>query len=289
MHTLSFNDIKMHIPGNWNELNRDQLLSFASIVRDNMELEEIKVKMLFLFTKIKVLERDSVKIDNIDHFWLKYGKKKFLVSAYSLAFIARLNLVFFRETQESRYIVYSLLTRNLISVIDINGKKLHGPADGLSNILLKEYIHAETFYTEYFKTNSENALNNLIAVLYRPAGKTKPDSINFSGDLREPFNDFLTETYAQITRKITPDIKRAVLWYYEGCKRHIANLFPKVFKEGNGESSSDKNIFMQFMTIVDELANNQPAENERIMNVYLYTALNSLNQRLAKIPKNVKV
>lgn len=289
MHTLSLNDIRFNLPGNWNELNRDQLLKFASLNgKKDIELEEIKIKMLFLFTGMKVMEKPSITIDGKEYFWLKYQKDKFLVSAYSLAFITQLNLAFFKEIGENKYTINPLLTRNLLTVIEVAGKKLYGPADGLSNLLLKEYVHTETFYSEYMKTQNQEALDKLIAILYRPAGKIKPGTINFQGDIREPFNDFLIDNYAKITKKLAQNVRLTIIWYYEGCKRHISALFPKVFKENDGKSSNE-NTFMNFMTIIDELANNQPAENERIMNVYLYTALTSLNQKIAKLPKNAKV
>lgn len=288
MHTLTINELKLSIPGNWNELNKEQLLSFAYIVRDNMELEEIKIKMLFLFTNIKVLISDPMKIDNVDHFWLIYKKKRFLISAFDLAFISQINMTYFKENDKNKYSIYPLLTKNLLPFIKIGKKCFFGPSDGLSNLLFKEYIHTETAFHDFVKNNDENALNKLIAILYRPAGKIKPDTIDFNGDIREPFNDFLIDDYAKQFAKVDYSVKRVILWYYEGCKRHLAELFPYVFKEGS-DQGSDQNTFLQFMTIVDELANNQPAENEKIMNVYLYTALTSLNQRIAKIPKNGKV
>jgi hypothetical protein len=288
MHTISIGDSKIHIPGNWNELTGEQLISMARIITENAPLDELKLKLLFAFADIHALQRPAVLVNDKEHFWIRFKQRKFMVPAQSLAFIMTPFIQFFSEKSENEYIVSPNLTRQLLPVIKAGKQTLYGPGDGLSNITLREFIFTETAFSDYLHANDASARDKLIAVLYRPSGKIKPCSINFTGDIRERFNDNIIDSRIKIVADMPDATKKAILWYYEGCKRHIAYLFPNVFREGNGGEST-KSAFEGFMTIVDELANNQPADHERVLDVLLYSALNSLNQRIEKLPKNGKV
>jgi hypothetical protein len=287
MHTITFGDHKFNVPGHWNELTGENLLSLASHVEQNIEMEELKLKLLLDFTGIRVIRQRSVMVDKIEHFWVRCGKRKVLVSVTNLAFITAPFLKFFNEIKENKWIVNPMLTRQLLPSIMADKKLYWGPADGLSNITLREFIFTETFLNEFITKNDRSNLDKLIAVLYRPAGKFQPGSADYKGDVREPFNDNIIDDRARYLVALPEAYKKAILWYYEGSKKHIATLYPLVFSEGGGKS--DKSTFEVFMTIVDELANNQPSEHERVMDVLLYSALHSLNQRISKIPKDVKV
>jgi hypothetical protein len=281
MHQININDIKLEIPGHWNELTREQLLTLARIVREEMELEELKLRMLFLFTGTKVIRCPSVLVNETERFLIRNKKLKALVSAHDLAFITTPFLKFFVEKPNNQWLLGSTLTRQLLPIIKIGRQALHGPADGLSNITFREFIFTETFL-------NENAHDKLIAVLYRPAGKSKPGSLDYNGDIRERFNDNIIDDRVKVISRMPVHFKKAIMWYYEGCKQHIAALFPNVFTEGTGEKST-KSTFEAFMGIVDELSNNHPAEHERVLDVYLYSALQSLNQKIEKLNKHVEV
>jgi len=285
MNTITFGKKSFQIPGNWNELTSAQLILLAQAFGTSAELEEIKIKLLFYFTGIRVLRKKSITVDNQPCYWLKYKNKSFIVPAYSLSFVTKPFISFFKQENEA-FIINPLLTRQLLPEIKISFRKqIYGPSDGLSNLTFAEFIHAETAYAQYLKTNDEKQIDRLIAILYRPAGKIKPGDKNWNGDIREPFNDYLIDEYAGALLKINPTLKRAIRWYYEGCKVHISQLFPFVFKKGQG-SGQQSDTFRNFISIVDELAGNNPAEHDRIMHVQLYTALNSLNQRIEKTYKH---
>lgn len=277
MHTITLGKYSFQIPGSWNELTSQQLLLLAKTFNSSTELEELKVKLLFYFSGIRVMQKPIVLVDNEPHCWLQYKKTRLIVSAHSLSFVSAPFLKFFREEKEG-YIIDPLLTRQLIPSLRISRfATVYGPADGLSNITFNEFIHAETAYSDYLKYNDEKYLDKLIGILYRaPGGKN-------SGDVRKPFDDYLVDEYAKKVQHIDPAIKKAIRWYYEGSKVHIAGLFPNVFRKGSGGKQTD--VFKSFLDIADELSGNNPAENERTLNTQLYTVLNSLNQRIEKTLK----
>lgn len=286
MHTITIGTHKILIPGCWNELTAEQLIQMAKLINGNIGLEEIKVKMLFIFTGIKVVQQPSVLVDGKEFFWIRHQKRKFLVSAHSLAHISSPFLNFFTEINENEWIIKPTITRQLLPIVEVGKVKLHGPADGLSNITFREFIFAETALNQLIAANDTTQLNQLIGILYRPFGKIKQGTLAYTGDVREKFNDNNMDEQAKLIASMPKELKRAILWYYKGCKQHLSTLFPLVFSEG---SATSKSTFEVFMTIVDDIANNQPAEHERILDVLLYSALQSLNNRIEKSLRHVEV
>ncbi|MDX5325811.1 MAG: hypothetical protein LPK80_06080 [Bacteroidota bacterium] len=119
----------------------------------------------------------------------------------------------------------------------------HGPSDRLANITAGEFHFADLFFQEWMDTESETALNKLVAVLYRPKGKGflhDPDSDFFSGDIRIPFNQNSIEARAKRLAGISRTKKLAIAHFYEGCRNVIIEAYPEIFKKtGKGSGSSE--------------------------------------------------
>lgn len=288
MHSITINDNTIDIPGNWNELTGSQLLWITKLVSRDIGFQELKLKMLFRFSGIRVILRKSILIKGIEHFWIKFNRKEILISPSTLAFITGSFDCFFQGKSDNKWIVNSTLTKQLLPRIRIKGRYYYGPADGLSNITFREFIFTETYLNAYNTTDDIKNVDNLIAVLYRPSGKIKENSINYNGDKRERFNDNIIDIRAKKMTFLPDEYKQAILYYYEGCKKHIFALFPNVFSEGGG-NITEKSTFEIFMDIVDELANNEPSKHEQTLDVMLYSALQSLDQRVIKMKNHVKV
>ncbi|MCX6250589.1 MAG: hypothetical protein NTX61_07550 [Bacteroidetes bacterium] len=60
------------------------------------------------------------------------------------------------------------LTRNVIPVIKAGLKKYYGPSDAIMNCTFGEFTLACSVLDEYQKNGSEDHLNQLVAILYRP-------------------------------------------------------------------------------------------------------------------------
>lgn len=105
----------------------------------------------------------------------------------------------------------------------------YGPTDELNNLQVCEFIFSETYYQQYKDSGDNNHLHNLIATLYRPAKRSYDRKRNEDGDIREAFNDNLTKLYATRVAKWPPRAKKAILFWYEGCRAFLINSNPDVF------------------------------------------------------------
>jgi hypothetical protein len=86
------------------------------------------------------------------------------------------------------------------------------------------------FYSYYRKTNDIVWLEKMIATLYRPADPTQVvDSVTFSGDVRERFNENLIEKRALSVRDIPEKFKLAVFGWFTAAVNQVMMYRPNVF------------------------------------------------------------
>ncbi len=283
MHTVKLNNDTYYLPSQWNELSKAQLLKVAEMSLQPIPLAEFLTKTMFAFLGFKVMRRKSVFIDGFEHFYIKHGKKNvYLVTSHDVSFISEnLQFLFVKVNNDENISlkINSKLTKNLLPEIKHAGTVFHGPSDGLTNLCMNEYIHAETNFYKFCKTSEEKYLDKLIAIIYRPRNKkSNPDAIDYTGDLRLPFNDFLTERYTALLKSLNPATKYAIFIFYQGCKNFLINKFPNVY---SGGSSSDDDVFMGFMSLVNALANSDVTKKEEVRKAYLMDVMITLEQ-LAK-------
>lgn len=218
MHTLKIDNIIFTLPSSWNELNRQQLLHLARLNSQDIDLTRLRVLLLILFTGLKLVPGKGT--NNLYEF--AYRRRRFILSNYDINFASEKLLALFKPVDEEKkqYVPDIRLTKNLIPSFRIRLTRFYGPADGLSNITLKEYIHAETYYEQMMLTGGENKpLDLLIAVLYRP-GKKSP------GDNREPFDDYRINANALKVAQLNPDYKKAILFFLRGLQIPPVAAFP---------------------------------------------------------------
>lgn len=233
---------------------------------------------------LKAIQKPELNPGEDPDFIFRRNSETFLISASDLSFAANIfNFLFKTEKdkkgEETKYL-YSRLNVNLLKSFKHKGVEYIGPADALTNCLFAEYIHTETSYVDYCRTREPMHLQKIMAVLYRPADpKNKPDSIDYTGDCREKFNDFLISERAAIFTDVHPRIKNMIYLFYSGCHNYIHASYPDVFS-GGGSSSPKKQAetFTGFMKLVNALANNDVTKNEQIRQSYLWEVLVTLNE-----------
>lgn len=285
MRTLTIDGDKFPIPENWNELTRQQLVTLGQLNRFSLPVGEFQFKMLLAFTGLVPERKPEVQKINykgerrIFHH-MANGRRKYLIEQAELAWISEQLNFFFKKTKndekEEQFYVHSTLTKNLLPDIDVKGKTWYGPSDSLTNLLFAEFIHTETFLDYYGHTKKPEYLDKLIATIYRPQDpEYNPKSVNFHGDRREKFNDHLIDMRAVKLAEVHPAVKQAIYLFYLGCRNFIVKKFPKVFPPSSGNEKK-KDAFMQFMKLVDALANNDVTKNEQIRQTYLYEVMVSL-------------
>lgn len=147
------------------------------------------------------------------------------------------------------------LTKNKLFKITITRlwKKnihLYGPLDKLRKIVFLEFIKAETYYLNFHRAYKEagkvnkaatEALNKLVAVLYRPRKKIEEmDERTFNGDIRIQYNDDLVDQRVQLVSRLPQNVKLAILIFYTSCRdlliKDYEHLYPKL-KAKSGENA----------------------------------------------------
>ncbi|MGY4385635.1 hypothetical protein ACVWYN_002681 [Pedobacter sp. UYP24] len=104
------------------------------------------------------------------------------------------------------------------------------PADDLSNLSFGEWCFAFQFFTYYKLTNDDSWIVKLLACLYRPADPNqKLDSPEYSGDVREQFNENLIESRAIRIASIPEHMRLGILAWFTLAVQNIMEQRPLVF------------------------------------------------------------
>ncbi len=289
MHCLTINNIPYSVPGTWNELTRAQLLSLVDMYNKEYNITELSVKLLLVITGLKVVYVTSYQAKGFGMssqvYQFRHGRHFFIIDVNDIIFAAsKLQFLFSikEEKDQKYYMLDPQLSKNLIPEISFGlpffKSTWYGPSDSLTNITFSEFIHAETAYDKLVKTNNDEYLNRIVAILYRPAGKIKTCDVDYRGDTREPFNDFLIDRRSKRAIFIRDNIKTAILLFYAGCRRALTKIFPEVFSG----SASGGDTFKSYMSLVEILAGYDITKKEEIRNAYLYDVLLTLNQSIIR-------
>lgn len=290
MHSLTIDDVKFSLPQRWSDLTPEQYLQVAKFSTREHSPAEFRVLMLLAVTGLRVARKHHVLIDGEEYFYLQHGlTHEFLVSAGQLHTICQsFDFMFRKEGLPGEEPVYTLQysgVRQLMPEIPSPYGIIYGPADGLSNITMAEYIKAETAYSEWCKSRKLHHALQLMAVLWRPGKKGYDPDTDATGDRRMPFNSFVVDSHAAKLAALPREYANGVLMWYEGCQRFIRDKWPEIYE---GEQSSEKvDPFTAFMRLVSSLADNDVTRAEAVRAAYLYDTLFSL-QAMAKQYKKIK-
>lgn len=302
MHELTINKQTYYFPQRWDELTAQQLIYICRLTFDKSNLAEVKLKLLLYFTGLKVYYRKQRIMQGIEHYLIGSSKEHaWWISCHDIIFACKGLDFLFKEIKNKKgeYICHDLdsrLVTNLLPSIELphsflfmalSGVKLHGPASGLTNLIFEEYIQAETNLVRFRETGKQEYLHKFIAILYRPVkSKREQQSITYDGDIRLRFNDSAIDSRARQIEKLAPEIKKAILLWYDGCKYFITKQFPNLFKPPTEEETSEPgDTFRNFMKLVDNMADSDVTKKPTIRQSYLMDVLESLEQTSIKAQK----
>lgn len=205
MYVMYYKRKILKIPEVWNEMNTRQLIGVAKVIYKKLDILAGKLWLL------KILAGMS---------WWKFLR--------------------FSEEELGTYIYLTdfLLKKNELTVQLLpKYRNLYGPASGLDNLKIKEFVFTELYYSEYNSSKNESDLDMLIAVLYRPGRKNYNCKMNPDGDVREAFNDNLIQHYARRIHRWPMYVRRAIVIWYTGCRNAWISQFDNVFAGGDGDPS----------------------------------------------------
>lgn len=158
------------------------------------------------------------------------------------------------------------ITRQLITEY----KKYHGPVSGFDNLKMNEFHFSELYYKGVINGNEE-ALDKLVAVLYRKAKKDYDQRLNADGDIRIAFNEHEVNYYEIKISKWPLKVKQAIFLWYDACREEMIENNPLVFKDQTSDFISQFETGLYGM--MRSLAGNKLGTVANIETMYVHTAM----------------
>lgn len=202
---------------------------------------ELSCKQLMAISKLFCLQLDK-ELAELKALRILLGMSRY--SFFRLANDAKLRML-----EEIQWVFdgRSSLTKVLIPYYrNIIGPWYYGPASEFDNLTMAEWNACEIFYEQIVSADDEEALNNLFAVLYRPAKKGYDKKKDPEGDIREPFNPNTLDARAKKIASFPFHVRYAILQWYDGCRQYLIGLYD-VF-DGEEDSSPKQPGMFELMS-----------------------------------------
>jgi hypothetical protein len=187
-------------PGCFNDLSTKEVLYFCELTCSHLTRREILHRLAYRLT----------------------GAPLFVY--FNISEVQRLQV---EDSYE--WIFTDVLTRqNKVPSINHKGKIYYGYGNNFENVLVKEWMVADSALRKFQQSREEADRNKFIAALYRPArtdGKTYQDP-------REPFDEKKCEQNEVDISTLPGYIKLAITINYAGVRAQTVADFPNVFKGG---------------------------------------------------------
>lgn len=239
--------IHITTPTSWNELTRHQLLAFTKYA---LKAEDALLgKMWFVVALLQVR-------------WWQVKKQ---IALY-LADHSQVNDILAHAN-----FLYedNALTKQLIPSVRVGMLWFYGPADRLKNITIAEFIFAHAYWVKHKKDQTdEEALNMMIATLYRPAKpKKQRKGPHYDGDIRQQFNQYLVEERAAKVAKLPRHVKDAILIFFDGCIQYMEQQYPKIFSNNEGNAGSYGMVEVLHTMAGDKFGDFDKVQQSRMMDI----------------------
>jgi len=246
-------------PGSWDELTREQFVDIISVIQ-----------------KDYITESDNIFIINSI-----LGMKKLPL----FNFPDRLN-----DLNRFIFEIKEPFSKVFIRDIFATRIKLYGPQDEFNNVKIGEFSFSDTYFLRYIKHHQPADLNRMIAVLYRPEGKFfQEDSPEYTGDIREKFNENIIEYRARLVDYIPRREKQAILFNYRIIRKWIESKYPHVFPQNGDEQAmtiklgkSDEPGWDKFLR---SLCNGDITKLDLVADQYLHNVLAEANDAILESKK----
>lgn len=146
------------------------------------------------------------------------------------------------ELEEYFYLVAFLLQQPLTKQLLPQYEGFHGPQAGLANLVMDEFIFTEAYFNQWAaEKKDEAALNQLAAVLYRPAKEGYDLEQDPDGDPRITFNENLCAWQSRNGVANWPKAaKLAIAEMYAGCRQQWVTDNPDVFEGGDSDGEENR-------------------------------------------------
>lgn len=263
------------LPKTWDQLTTRQLEQLAKLVLRYNTKADIAVRAVFAFMGMRLGKPVRNLLGTPTGAYVVVGKRKryFVTPLLTFFLTDIIDFIFSNNQINPRRLVnpYPLLRLGFF-----RKKTLYGPANGLANITLNEWIQVEVARAEFERTSSPEHLYRMAAIMWRPKGKTHPD-----GDIRiSSILDSLPERERLMRRYLAPHRLKVIMWYYSGCLNYLTYRYNLVLSASNGGSSgaSPSSTFDNFMDMVNTMAKDDPTKIQQVRSLALYDALHNIQK-----------
>jgi hypothetical protein len=173
------------------------------------------------------------------------------------------------------------LTKQLITYY----RGMYGPADDFDNLTMGEWNACEIFYRDLVEESSDEALDKLVAVLYRKAKPEYDRKLNTDGDIRQPFKMFEIDYYSKKIKHWPAEVKLSVLLWFDGCREQLKQCY-SLF-DGTGTAPGDPGMFDVIRGLCGDKYGSM--KNVEDLNVHLaLRELDAMKKEAAEIEKQYK-
>lgn len=244
------------IPTKWDELSQQQLLQVMDILYSNNDINSTLLHLFRILTNMSWFRFFSTRpIDMEEYFYLCY----FLVN----------------ETGP---------TKNIIKEY----KGLYGPDDDFNNITGDEFVFSEDHYLAFVNSKHEdmNALNNLVAILYRDSKISYDRKINKDGDVRVPFNqNECAHNSKSKIQNLKLSFRLAVFHWYQACREKMVADNPDIFTGSSNDAA--KYGLLSIMRTIAETGIH--GDFDKVQKMYVKMWMMELNEKIEESKRIEKI
>ena len=235
MKTIEINQKFYCVPETWNELSKEQLLQVMELLyKKDYPLENALLKLLKILTNMSWWAFFRAPVTTVQRY--KFRWKNFRLSLGEALFLSKVEHT---GLEEFLYLSDFLITANeLTKNLLPQYRGFYGPAAEMYNVTMDEFVFSEDFYMQWAETkDDETPLNELVAVLYRPARLKYNKEKNEKGDIRIAFNENLCSYYAKTEICHWPlNVKTSIAQFYQACRDKWIHDNPDVFEGGTRDT-----------------------------------------------------
>lgn len=247
MTIIELNKRYYTIPTSWDELSKKQLLRCIDVLHSDVDVDSTMLQLLRILTGIS---------------WVR-----FLLAPME-------------EKVEFFYLCYFLMIDSgpIVNIIK-HHKKFLGPADDFNNITGDEFIFTEDHYLKFVNSEHKDitALNELVAILYRPAKRDYDLDINPDGDGRQSFNQNICSFFGKTRiKKWKLGVKLAIFHWYLACREKMISENQDIFTGGNNEPA--KYGLLSVMRTIAETGIH--GDFEKVQKMYVKMWMMELNEKM---------
>jgi len=251
MNQVQIDNIQRSLPSTWNDLTLKQLLYVSRLFRGKLTIFDFRLKALREFLSIK--RKAFRRIDPEDAY----------VLCETLDFL----------TKEVK------LTRNVIPVIRTGLRKYYGPSDAMTNCTFGEFTLASSIIDEYQSSGSEDHLDHLVSILYRPKKTLWFIRKYFTDhqDLRARFMNRSLKKRADRMAMVDHYVKYSVFLFFNGVLNSLTGLYPYVYRQKDETADPDNGWASLIISLADGKTDDKSLET--VMNSNLYNVFIGLNKK----------